>query len=231
MAERGLRVGGLLPFSSLDFPGRLAAVVFVQGCPWRCGYCHNPGLQPSHGGGLSWPTVRAFLARRPGLLDAVVFSGGEPTADPALGAAMADARSLGFEVGLHTAGSHPRRLRHVLDLADWIGMDVKAPIGRYERVTGVRDSARAAGASAAMVIEHARDYEFRTTFHPALLGESDVLQLAADLARRGARRYALQEFRAVGCADASLRTTGAHVSQGLLDRLRALFPEFIYRRP
>ena len=84
-----LRVGGLTPLSTSDWPGMLAAVVFCQGCPWRCGYCHNPGLIPARGDNeIPWEDVLAFLRRRQGLLDGVVFSGGEPTAQAGLLDAM-----------------------------------------------------------------------------------------------------------------------------------------------
>jgi pyruvate formate lyase activating enzyme len=74
-----LRVGGLTRLSATDYPGKLAAVVFCQGCAWRCDYCHNPELQPPRSTGeIAWPEVLAFLERRKGLLDAVVFSGGGP---------------------------------------------------------------------------------------------------------------------------------------------------------
>ncbi|WP_295886335.1 anaerobic ribonucleoside-triphosphate reductase activating protein, partial [uncultured Thiohalocapsa sp.] len=100
-----LRLGGLTPLTSLDYPGELAAVVYCRGCPWRCPYCHNADLQDAHGPSEpTWPEVLDFLARRRGLLDAVVFSGGEPTAQRALGAAMAEVRAMGFKVGLHTGG-------------------------------------------------------------------------------------------------------------------------------
>lgn len=231
--ERRPRVGGLAPFSTLDYPGKIAAVVFVQGCPWRCGYCHNPHLQcASTAGALGWTAVRELLHRRAGLIDAVVFSGGEPTADPALGEAAAEVRGLGFDVGLHTAGIYPRRLKRVLPSIDWVGIDVKAPFGRYDAVTGVARSGAAALASVEAVLEHARAYEFRTTFHPQLLDEDDVLEIADGLARKGARRFALQEFRAQGCGDARLRqgASGApRPSEGLLAALRAMFTEFTFR--
>ena len=92
----GLRIAGLTPYSSIDYPGCLSAVVWIQGCPWRCSYCHNPHLQsrtvPPQ---LHWGEVMAFLRKRVGLLDAVVFSGGEATTDRHLGAAMAKAKSEG----------------------------------------------------------------------------------------------------------------------------------------
>jgi len=230
-AERRPRVGGIVPFSTVDYPGQLCAVVFLQGCPWRCGYCHNPHLLDRSGADEGWDRVRLLLARRKGLVDAVVFSGGEPTADPALCGAIEEVRAAGFGVGLHTGGAYPRRLRRVLHAVDWIGLDVKAPFGRYDAVTGVAGSGERARASAAAVLEGARDYEMRTTYHPAVIGEGDVLDLARSLAGMGARRFALQEFRADGCADAALRgvSRATRPSAALLAELDSLFPRFTYR--
>ena len=78
--SRALRVGGMVPLTTLDYPGLLACVLFCQGCAWRCRYCHNPDLIPARGEQeIPWPQVLEFLRRRQGLLQAVVFSGGEPT--------------------------------------------------------------------------------------------------------------------------------------------------------
>jgi pyruvate formate lyase activating enzyme len=137
-----LRVGGLTRCSATDYPGKLAAVVYCQGCAWRCGYCHNPELRPARGTHeIPWAEVLAFLGRRRGLLDAVVFSGGEPTQQPGLAQAMREVKAMGFLAGLHTAGIVPRRLAQALPLADWVAMDVKAPLEDHERVTRVRGSA------------------------------------------------------------------------------------------
>ncbi|MDR3005407.1 MAG: radical SAM protein, partial [Acidovorax sp.] len=81
-AARALQVGGLTPFTSIDYPGKLSAVIYVQGCPLRCSYCHNPHLQQRCAGTQTWGAVHAWLQRRVGLVEAVVFSGGEPTVDP-----------------------------------------------------------------------------------------------------------------------------------------------------
>jgi len=147
-----LRVGGLTRCSASDYPGKLAAVVYCQGCAWRCGYCHNPELQPPRAAHeIPWTDVRAFLARRRGLLDAVVFSGGEPTLQAALRGAMEEVKAMGFLVGLHTAGIVPRRLAEVLPLADWVAMDAKARFGDHERVTRVPGSGRRAQLSAELI--------------------------------------------------------------------------------
>lgn len=158
-----LRVGGLTRCSAADYPGKLAAVVYCQGCAWRCGYCHNPELQGARGREeIAWPAVLAFLQRRRGLLDAVVFSGGEPTQQRALAPAMRQVKALGFLVGLHTAGVVPRRLAEVLPLVDWVAMDVKAPFEAHEGVTGVRGSGRRARASRDLILAGRIAHEFHT---------------------------------------------------------------------
>jgi pyruvate formate lyase activating enzyme len=203
--QRPLRVGGLTPLSTTDYPGELAAVVFCQGCPWRCGYCHNPHLLSASGAAeIAWDDVLAFLRRREGLLDAVVLSGGEPLAQRLLADAMRTVKDMGFKVGLHTGGAYPGRLAEVLPVVDWVGFDVKATFDTYPLITGALGSGIDARASARLVIESGVAYEFRTTVHPRQLSARAVGRLADDLAQHGVRHYALQEFRAEGCANAAL---------------------------
>lgn len=200
-----LRVGGLTPLSTTDWPGMLAAVVFCQGCPWRCGYCHNPDLIPARGDNeIPWEDVLAFLHRRQGLLDGVVFSGGEPTRQPELAEAMRAVRALGFKIGLHTGGAYPRRLAAVLPLVDWVGLDVKAPFADYPRITGIAGSGAPALSSLDCVLASGVAHEIRTTVHPALLTDADVVNLAHALSARGVKRHVIQAFRSQGCADAAL---------------------------
>jgi pyruvate formate lyase activating enzyme len=197
--------------SSCDWPGELVATVFCQGCPWRCRYCHNPHLLPADAPGrITWPAVMRFLHQRVGLLDGVVFSGGEPTLQPALGAAMRDVRATGLRVGLHTAGPFPDRLAEVLPLVDWVGFDVKAPFDRYECVTGVPGSGSRSRESLERLLASGTAYEVRTTVHPLLLGESALAELGDALATMGVEHYAVQAFRSAGCQDDSLnRGVGA----------------------
>jgi pyruvate formate lyase activating enzyme len=229
---KGLQVGGLTPFSATDYPGKLAAVVFVQGCPWRCGYCHNPHLQArTDASALDWSAIVARLQRRVGLIDAVVFSGGEPTLDPALEDAIHAVRALGFDVGLHTAGAYPRRLAEVLPLLDWVGIDVKASWERYDDITQVADSARHARASMAAVLRSGVQHEFRTTIHPGLHSSTDILALATLLSAMGVQRYVLQKFRAIGCGNEALvrEANSDALDAELVAQLHALFPEFLVR--
>lgn len=229
------KIGGLVPFTATDYPGLLSAVIFVQGCPWRCGYCHNPHLQPRTAGSpIDWDDVLAFLQRRVGLIDGIVFSGGEPTMDPGLGAAIRQVRALGYRVGLHTGGTHPRRLAQVLPDVDWVGLDIKAGFEGYERITGVARSGEPAHDSLQAVLESGVDFECRTTAHPDLISPEGLLALGRTLAQHGVRRYAVQVFRPLGCADATLNAHGQSLRDwpgtAVSDALAGLFPSFELRR-
>ncbi|MFT4276966.1 MAG: anaerobic ribonucleoside-triphosphate reductase activating protein [Rhodopseudomonas sp.] len=208
MAE--LRIGGLVRLSTCDWPGELVATVFCQGCPWRCGYCHNQHLLPARGPDqLTWRDVVAFLETRRGLLDGVVFSGGEPTLQSDLPSAIAAVRALGFRVGLHTAGPYPERLARVLPVLDWIGFDVKAPFAEYDRITGVAGSGDSARASLELVLAHGVECDLRTTVHPDLLDQPALDRLSADLFALGAGRTRIQSFRDTGAKISIPPTTNA----------------------
>ncbi|MBS6934822.1 MAG: anaerobic ribonucleoside-triphosphate reductase activating protein, partial [Actinomyces graevenitzii] len=134
----GLQIAGLVPLSTVDWPGKLAASIFLQGCPWRCVYCQNHEiLDPRTPGSVPWSQVVELLQRRRGLLDGLVFSGGEATRQPGLLSAAQEVKALGFAVGLHTAGIYPGNLARLLaaDAVDWVGLDIKAlPGPDYQQV-------------------------------------------------------------------------------------------------
>jgi pyruvate formate lyase activating enzyme len=231
--EGRLRIGGLTALSMTDYPDRLSAVVFCQGCPWRCGYCHNPHLLPARGDAqLLWRDVATFLERRIGLLDAVVFSGGEPLAQTDLPAAMRAVRSMGFDVGLHTGGAYPDRLAAVLPLVDWVGFDVKTAFADYARITMVEGSGRHAHASARLLLASGVAHEFRTTVHPQQHTPQSLGVLSDCLAELGVRRYALQEFRASGCADGALGTDvrSLFLTTAWCAEIASRFEQFLVRR-
>ena len=202
-------------------------MVYCQGCPWRCGYCHNPHLLPGRAaGGIAWSEVLDFLSRRRGLLDAVVFSGGEPTAQPGLARAMRAAKALGYRIGLHSAGIYPRRFAEVLPLVDWVGFDAKAPFdAAYERITGVRASAESALESARALLASGMDCEFRTTWHAGFLSLAELERLTQTLAGLGVRRYALQAYR----GSLAFRPEAEAVAADL-DALARRFAQFSLRR-
>lgn len=193
MPEPRLAVGGLVPFTTIDFPGRLAAVVFCQGCPWRCTYCHNPHLLPPHDGNRSWADVPAWLATRRGLLDGVVFSGGEPLLQRGLAAALSEVRALGFATGLHTAGIYPERLAAVLPLLDWVGFDVKAPFGDYTRIVGC-DGGSPARNALRLLLASGVAHEIRCTVPPEMDAET-VARLRTELRDMGVAALEIQACR------------------------------------
>ncbi|MDZ4168610.1 MAG: anaerobic ribonucleoside-triphosphate reductase activating protein [Coriobacteriia bacterium] len=191
------RVGGFVPLSTVDWPGQLAATVFLRGCPWACSYCHNAHLQSTVGAGddVVWSEFVAFLETRAGLLDAVVFSGGEPTMTHALPGWMTQVKTMGFAVGLHSGGADPERFAAALTRADWVGFDVKAPFDEYALVTGVADSGTGALASLRRLVASGTTFEARTTVATQLLAEGVLERMAAELEREGVRRWVLQTCR------------------------------------
>jgi pyruvate formate lyase activating enzyme len=161
------------------------------------------------------------------VLDAVVFSGGEPTQDPALPAAMREARALGYRVGLHSAGMSPRRLEVSLPLADWVGLDVKAPLddeALHDRVSGVRGAAAAVRVSVRAVVASGVAYECRTTVHADLLRGDTLARMPAQLQALGVKHWALQACREPG-DPAAITWPGPAVLVGL----RQAFPGLVLR--
>jgi len=200
-AAADLQLGGITPLSTTDWPGKLAAVIFLQGCPWRCGYCHNAGLQPRCASATAprWSEVLAMLKRRVGLLDGVVFSGGEPTLQRGLGEAIEAVRLLGLQTGLHTAGIYPARLTSLLPTLDWVGFDLKtdlADTAAYDALAGASHSAAAVRRSLDALLASGVDFEIRTTYHPALIGDAALLGMAQTLQSLGVRQWVLQRWQA-----------------------------------
>lgn len=192
-----LPVSGFVPLSTVDYPGKIAAVVFTQGCPWRCVYCHNPHLRafPDKEGVGQWKELLISLEKRKKLLDAVVFSGGEPLIHPTLSLAIEEVKALGYQVGLHTTGMVPRRLRKILPLLDWVGLDIKAPFEEYATITGFPRSGSLARESAELLLASGVPYECRTTIHPHFFTVDTLLRLSHTLAEMGVTHYWLQRAR------------------------------------
>ena len=199
-----LRVGGITPLTTIDYPGELAAVVYCQGCPWRCRYCHNAHLLDSDDGVVDWCAVQTFLEHRRGLLDGVVFSGGEPTAQRGLGEAIDLVRGLGYKVGLHTAGCYPERLAAWLPALDWVGLDIKAAPEDYAALTGVAGSGERAWRSLRLLRDAGVSYEVRITVHDALLPPPRLDALIARLHDADVGPLMLQRCRSDNMLDAAL---------------------------
>lgn len=217
-----LNIGGFVRFTTIDYPEHLSAVVFCQGCPWNCHYCYNTHLIPANRPpAMAWEEIIRFLEKRQHCLDAVVFSGGEPTAQPALLPAVQQIKSMGFSVALHTAGAYPRRLKTLLPYLNWVGLDIKAPFATYASITTVPGSGNKAEESLKMLLEHPVPFECRTTVDWNLINEETLKTLATQLQQLGVTQYSVQSC---------ISPFGKGGLEGrLLDDLRAMFPVFVVR--
>lgn len=221
-----LSLSGIIPFTLIDFPGLSAAVLFCQGCSWRCGYCHNAHLQPFSGGLLSWDYVKSFLEERIGLLEGVVFSGGEPTQQKHLASAIRHVKDMGYKIGLHTAGVYPEGLEKVVSLVDWVGMDIKAPFDKYETITQSPGSGMKALASLEVILASGTAYEFRTTVDPDLLSHQDLQDMVQVLVAKGVSSYVIQLLRDKGQL---VEKALAYYSPAFLEKLGKPFTHFLVR--
>ncbi len=176
----------------VDYPDRLAAVFFTSGCNMRCGYCHNPELLRTRRAGIPRSrllgTCRRFSDQ---WVEAAVITGGEPTLAPDLSGTIALFKSFGWAVKLDTNGSMPHVLREVIDQIDYVAMDIKADLDRYEELTGFAHADRIAE-SIRLIQDRASDYEFRTTVLDPFHDDEQLSGMAGMI--RGARRYVLQPF-------------------------------------
>ena len=189
-------VAGLVPFTTIDFPGCLAAVVFFKGCPLRCPFCHNPELQENDNKGeISWSDVISFLSERKGKLDGVVLSGGEPLMQLDIVEITKQIKELGFKVGVHTSGVYPDKLREMASYIDWVGLDIKAPWNKYDTLSGRPNIATKVQESLAFLLEKGIVFEARTTCDPTYLTPADILQIAQGIKEKGVKIYALQHYR------------------------------------
>lgn len=214
-----LVIAGFVPFSTSDWPSKIVATVFLQGCPLRCVYCHNPSLIDTMGEPqMQWESVWNVLTKRKGLLDGVVFSGGEPTRQPALLHALRQVTSNEFLAGIHTCGAYPVVLQQALPYLSWVGLDIKAPEHKYELVTGRSFAWETARRSLELVQASGIDYEVRMTLDPTTLNTNDVHEVVSTLRKEGVRSIALQEARSRGTRESYQEAMGQKTLLPLLDQ-------------
>lgn len=168
-----MKIGGFIKTSFVDYPGKIASVVFTQGCNLRCSYCHNAGLMAAENrtDGILPEEIFQWLARRKDMIDSVVVSGGEPTLQADLKVFIEKLKSMAFLVKLDTNGTNPEVLRTLLaeKLLDFIAMDIKAPLSKYHSISGTSQlNLSLIRESAELIKTCGIEYEFRTTFCPEL---------------------------------------------------------------
>ncbi|MDR0640560.1 MAG: anaerobic ribonucleoside-triphosphate reductase activating protein [Holosporales bacterium] len=189
-----MKIGGLLKFSALDYPGKLSCVVFCQGCPLKCIYCHNPDfLDSSKNGDVSFDEFLSFICERKGCLDAIVFSGGEPLLQLDLPESILIAKEHGFLIGIHTSGIIPELFERIIPLVDWIGFDVKTVFPKYHTITSISNSGRAVEKSLSLLLNSATPHEIRTTYDSRFISSADLIEIAQTLRNAGVKKWVIQE--------------------------------------
>ena len=180
-----MKIGGLLKFSMIDFPGKISAIVFTQGCNVNCKYCHNPELIPPAKEGedpaYTEEDILYYLEKRRGAIDGVVISGGEPAIQPDLKDFITKVKAMGYLVKLDTNGTNPVILKELYDekLLDFVAMDVKAPFEKYEAICQVPVNIDNIKASMRLIVNSGIPYEFRTTYDKSVLNDDDIARLKA----------------------------------------------------
>lgn len=173
-----MKIGGLQKFSFIDYPNKTSAIVFTQGCNFRCEYCHNPELVYYNMYKVSIPEeqVFSFLETRKNQLDAVVITGGEPTLQPDLIDFIKKIKDMGYFVKLDTNGSNPKVLEKIINqkLIDFIAMDIKAPFDKYNLVCCVPVDTDNIKLSVSLIKNSGIDFLFRTTYDKSKLFDKDI---------------------------------------------------------
>lgn len=196
--------------SLLDYPGKVAAIAFVGGCNFRCGFCYNRDLvlNPQELPSIPEEEILKYLEDNRGWLDGLVVTGGEPTLNPELPSFIEKVKRMGFSVKLDTNGSNPEMLKELIEkrLVDYVAMDIKAPLieEKYQAVIGAPVNGILKEVEKSIELlrnSDGVDYEFRTTVVPGLVEKEDIALIAERI--RGAKKFYIQQFK----------TNGSHVEE------------------
>ena len=190
-----MRIGGFQRASLIDYSGKVCAVVFAQGCNFRCPYCHNPELvyPELFNNPIPDKEILAFLEKRKGLIDGVVITGGEPLLQPDVEGFIKEVKEMGYAVKLDTNGSKPQKLKALLveNLIDYIAMDYKSPLEKYSSIVHAEVNIDDIRKTLRMLVESGLPYEVRTTLFRGLTMD-DVLRMMKELNNYGVENYYLQ---------------------------------------
>jgi len=225
-----MTIGGLQELTLIDYPGKLAATVFLTGCNFRCPWCYSSEIvlpekikvQPE----FTEKEIFDFLKGRKNLIEGVVICGGEPTASKDLAAFASKVKKEGFLVKLDTNGTDPQKLRELITkkLVDYVAMDLKAPKEKYNNLAGVKVDIKKIQKSIDILKENKVDYELRTTIIPGFHKKEDLLNMAKWIA--GAKKYYLQNFLPEKTLDKRFENLKPYPAEFLLEIQKAISPFF-----
>lgn len=221
---------GLVKFTLVDYPGKIGCIVFSGGCNLRCPFCHNPCLvfDPASQPRVTEKEFFHFLERRKGLLEGVVFSGGEPLLHPDAPDVVAKVREMGYAAKIDTNGTLPERVKALLEKsgADAFGIDCKAPADRYAALTGSTDPevAKKVYASIRLAQESGAELDIRTTVHRALLDEEALETMFDEIKAAGVTLWTLQQYNPVEVIDDELSKKETYTDAELVRIARRFGP-------
>jgi pyruvate formate lyase activating enzyme len=221
-----MKIAGLVKSSLIDYPGKVAAVVFTQGCNFKCGFCHNPELVPPGATGIiDDDYFFNFLKVRAGKLDGVVITGGEPTIQSDLYEVISKIKALGYSVKLDSNGTNPDILEKLLGdkLLDYVAMDIKGPLENYEKICG-NTNIKAVARSIKLIMNSGIDYEFRTTVLPYYHSFDDFHKIGELI--KGAKAYNIQGFRSGVVLDPTL-TNERHFTHVELEKIKDIMSKYV----
>jgi len=225
-----MQIGGLQKVTLIDYPGKIAATVFLIGCNFRCPWCYSAELvlpekieaQPK----IPKKDFFKFLKEKKGLLEGVTVCGGEPCLNKDLPKFCKKIKKMGFFVKLDTNGSNPTLLKKLIDgkLVDYVAMDIKGPKEKYSEFSGVKVNIKKIQKSINILKKGEVDCEFRSTIVPSLHTKEDVIEMAKWI--KGAKKYYLQNFRPEKTIDPNFEKIKPYPQEYLLEIQKAIVPFF-----
>lgn len=225
-----VEIKGLEPFASKDFPGHIAATVFLGGCNFRCPYCHNSQLVLDPQSFSTFPIdyLLGFLDARKDWLEGICVTGGEPLLHPDLDVFLSVLKERHLLVKLDTNGTFPSRLEKLLKLklVDFVALDIKAPPARYAEVVGVEVDGAAVGHSIELIRNSDVSVMFRTTVVPGLVGREDLMEIGRWL--EGEDLFQIQQFSPKNTLDPAFEKRepfGREDLETMAEDLRPFFKE------
>jgi pyruvate formate lyase activating enzyme len=220
---RKMLIKGLQKHTLIDYPGKIAATIFLFGCNFLCPYCHNPGLIDKEKAQelktYGEQEILNFLEERKDFLEGVCITGGEPTFSPELSEFLRKIKQLDYKIKLDTNGSNPDMLKKLIDdkLVDYIAMDIKTSLGKYNIITSIDIEKIKESIN---IIKNFPEHEFRTTIVPGIVSKEDIIKIGKTL--KGARLFSLQQFRAENCLNESFNEKEPYSEQELEEMKKSI---------
>lgn len=196
-----MKIAGIQKLTLIDYPDKIACTIFLHGCNFQCGFCHNPELVIGQvEESLTETEVLSFLSKRRKYLDGVCITGGEPLLNLKKDF-LKQIKEMGYLIKLDTNGSLPDRLKEVLNLIDFVAMDIKSSKDKYNWVTNSGVEIDSIEESIKLIAESGLDYEFRTTIVEDIHNSDEVVKICEwlnEIVGGKPKKYVLQGFKNFG---------------------------------